>query len=49
MTLYQPFLDYALETLQQTLALQPYPIPAGFVSKQAVTGKGKRQETVLTT
>jgi phycoerythrobilin:ferredoxin oxidoreductase len=49
MTLYQPFLDHALEKLQQALALQPYPIPEGFASKQAVTGKGKRQETVLTT
>lgn len=49
MTLYQPFLDYALEQLQQSLDLQPYPIPAGFESKQAVVGKGSRQETVLTT
>lgn len=49
MTLYQPFLDHALETLQQSLDLQPYPIPVGFESKEAVTGKGKRQETVLTT
>ncbi|NEQ42799.1 MAG: phycoerythrobilin:ferredoxin oxidoreductase [Leptolyngbya sp. SIOISBB] len=49
MTLYQPFLDYALEQLQQTLDLQPYPIPEGFETKQAVTGKGKRQETVVTT
>lgn len=49
MTLYQPFLDHAIAQLQQSLDLQPYPIPSGFESKQAVTGKGKRQETVLTT
>lgn len=49
MTLYQPFLDYAIAQLHQSLDLQPYPIPEGFGSKQAVTGKGKRQETVLTT
>ncbi|MGD1859535.1 MAG: phycoerythrobilin:ferredoxin oxidoreductase [Leptolyngbyaceae cyanobacterium] len=49
MTLYQPFLDYALTQLQQSLDLRPYPIPSGFESKQAVTGKGKRQVTVLTT
>ncbi len=49
MTLYQPFLDYALPVMQERLNLQPYPIPAGFESKQAITGKGKRQETVLTT
>ncbi|MEO0988043.1 MAG: phycoerythrobilin:ferredoxin oxidoreductase [Cyanobacteria bacterium J06639_14] len=49
MTLYQPFLDYAIAQLQQSLDLQPYPIPEGFESKQAVTGKGKREATVLTT
>ena len=49
MTLYQPFLDYAIAQLQRSLALQPYPIPDGFESKQAVTGKGKRETTVLTT
>ena len=49
MTLYQPFLDHALAQLQRSLDLQPYPIPEGFDSKQAVTGKGKRQATVLTT
>ncbi len=49
MTLYQPFLDHAIAQLQQALELQSYPIPSGFESKQAVTGKGKRQETVLTT
>jgi phycoerythrobilin:ferredoxin oxidoreductase len=49
MTLYQPFLDYAIALLQERLALQPYPIPAGFESKSAVVGKGKHQEEVLTT
>lgn len=50
MSLYQPFLDHAIQTLQsQLIDCQPYPIPAGFESKSAVTGKGDRQETVLTT
>lgn len=48
-TLYQPFLDYAIAQLEAHLALQPYPIPAGFERKEAVTGKGKRQERVTTT
>ena len=49
MTLYQPFLDYAVTTLQERLNLSPYPIPEGFERKEAVSGKGKRQETVITT
>jgi phycoerythrobilin:ferredoxin oxidoreductase len=49
MTLYQPFLDYAINLLQQRLDLQPYPIPAGFESKFAVVGKGANQSEVLTT
>ena len=49
MTLYQPFLDYAITILQERLDLQPYSIPQGFERKQADTGKGKRQETVVTT
>jgi len=49
MTLYQPFLDYAVELMQQRLSLEPYPIPTGFERKEITTGKGKRQETVLTT
>jgi phycoerythrobilin:ferredoxin oxidoreductase len=49
MTLYQPFLDYAIALLQERLDLQPYPIPAGFESKSAVVGKGKHQDEVLTT
>ena len=47
--LYQPFLDYAIATLQERLELSPYPIPAGFERKEGVMGKGKRQENVLTT
>lgn len=49
MTLYQPFLDYAIALLQDRLALQPYPIPDGFERKSATVGKGKHQEEVLTT
>jgi phycoerythrobilin:ferredoxin oxidoreductase len=49
MTLYQPFLDYAIALLQERLELQPYPIPAGFESKSAIVGKGKHQDEVLTT
>jgi phycoerythrobilin:ferredoxin oxidoreductase len=49
MTLYQPFLDYAIALLQERLDLQPYPIPAGFESKSAIVGKGKNQYEVLTT
>ena len=47
--LYQPFLDYAIATLQERLELSPYPIPEGFERKEGVMGKGKRQENVLTT
>jgi phycoerythrobilin:ferredoxin oxidoreductase len=49
MTLYQPFLDYAIALLQDRLDLHPYPIPAGFESKVAIVGKGKHQNEVLTT
>lgn len=49
MSLYQPFLDHALALLHEHLSLQPYPIPAGFERKENVTGKGKKQETVITT
>jgi phycoerythrobilin:ferredoxin oxidoreductase len=49
MTLYQPFLDAAIELLHDRLDLQPYPIPAGFESKSAIVGKGKHQDEVLTT
>ncbi|MBE9046616.1 phycoerythrobilin:ferredoxin oxidoreductase [Pleurocapsales cyanobacterium LEGE 10410] len=49
MTLYQPFLDYAIATLQSRLDLESYPIPSGFESKAGVMGKGKNQQPVLTT
>jgi phycoerythrobilin:ferredoxin oxidoreductase len=49
MTLYQPFLDYAIATLSAKLDLEPYPIPAGFERKEGLMGKGKKQEPVLTT
>ncbi|MEB3178241.1 MAG: phycoerythrobilin:ferredoxin oxidoreductase [Nostocaceae cyanobacterium] len=49
MSLYQPFLDYAIALLQERLDLQPYPIPVGFESKSAIMGKGKNQYEVLTT
>ncbi len=49
-TLYQPFLDYALALLPERITdLSPYPIPAGFERKECTTGKGKREETVVTT
>jgi phycoerythrobilin:ferredoxin oxidoreductase len=49
MTLYQPFLDFAIATLQSHLDLAPYPIPEGFEQKSAITGKGNRETTVVTT
>ena len=49
MTLYQPFLDYAIPLLKEHLELQTYPIPEGFERKEGVTGKGKKQETIVTT
>jgi len=49
MSLYQPFLDHAIVTLNKRLKLAPYPIPEGFESKSAVMGKGKNETTVLTT
>ncbi len=49
MTLYQPFLDYAIPLLTERLELAPYPIPAGFESKECITGKGKKEQLVLTT
>ncbi len=48
-TIYDPFLAEAIALLEQHLDLSPYPIPAGFESKSAVTGKGKRQATATTT
>ena len=49
MTLYQPFLDYAIDYMKSRSQLDSYPIPSGFESKEAVTGKGKNQVTVTTT
>ncbi|MBC6417586.1 MAG: phycoerythrobilin:ferredoxin oxidoreductase [Prochloron sp. SP5CPC1] len=49
MTLYQPFLDYAMAVLKERLDLEPYPIPAGFERKEGTSGKGKRLEQVVTT
>ncbi|MGK7943565.1 MAG: phycoerythrobilin:ferredoxin oxidoreductase [Microcystaceae cyanobacterium] len=49
MTIYQPFLDYAIALLTDTLALEPYPIPEGFEQKEEMTGAGKRQQKVVTT
>jgi phycoerythrobilin:ferredoxin oxidoreductase len=49
MTLYQPFLDHAVTVLHSRLPLEPYPIPAGFEQKSAITGKGDKQTEVLTT
>lgn len=49
MTLYQPFLEDAIATLNALLDLKPYPIPPGFERMSAITGKGKSQEEVLTT
>ncbi|PSB57435.1 phycoerythrobilin:ferredoxin oxidoreductase [Chamaesiphon polymorphus] len=49
MTLYQPFLEYAIELIQQRLELQSYPIPAGFEHKSAIVGKGKQENEVVTT
>ncbi len=49
MSLYQPFLDYAIALLTERLELKAYPIPAGFERRECTTGKGKRQEQVLTT
>lgn len=49
MTLYQPFLDWAIATLEAAFELAPYPIPAGFECKEGVTGpKGKPQAVVTT-
>jgi len=49
MTLYQPFLEYAISTLQSRLQLQPYPIPVGFESKSTMIKRGRTSEEVLTT
>jgi len=48
-TLYEPFLKEAIAQLQSHLSLEPYPIPEGFERQEALTGKGRRQELVVTT
>lgn len=45
MTLYQPFLDYAIAYMRSRLELQPYPIPEGFERKSAIV----RKEEIVTT
>lgn len=47
MTLYQPFLDYAIALLSEKLSLTPYPIPAGFERKEELSGKGKNRRQLL--
>jgi phycoerythrobilin:ferredoxin oxidoreductase len=49
MTLYQPFLESAIAILKSRLALDSYPIPAGFDRKVAVTGSKKKAQEVVTT
>ncbi len=49
MTLYEPFLDYAIKYLKSRLDLSDYPIPAGFDRQSAIAGKGDKQAEVLTT
>jgi phycoerythrobilin:ferredoxin oxidoreductase len=49
MTLYQPFLDWAIDYLKSRLDIGDYPIPAGFDRAAAITGKGDRAEEVVTT
>jgi len=48
-TIYEPFLQKAIALLEDQLDISSYPIPEGFESKSAVTGKGKREATVTTT
>ena len=49
MSLYQPFLDFAIAKLSDRLDLSSYPIPTGFDRKEETTGKGKRLTQVITT
>ena len=49
MSLYQPFLDFALPFLKEQLEITDYPIPSGFEQKKAITGKGKKAHEVVTT
>lgn len=49
MSLYKPFLDYAIAFLKDNLEISDYPIPEGFEQKKTISGKGKRAEEVVTT
>ncbi|MCS6959139.1 MAG: phycoerythrobilin:ferredoxin oxidoreductase [Pseudanabaenaceae cyanobacterium SKYGB_i_bin29] len=49
MSLYKPFLDYALNFLQTHFPCSPYPIPPGFAEKSALVGKGAQPQEVKTT
>ncbi len=49
MTLYQPFLDDAIDLLGAQLELEPYPIPVGFDRNECTTGKGAKEQVVITT
>lgn len=46
---YTPFWKYADEVLRTRIStLKPYPIPDGYIHKEEMTGKGKRQALVTT-
>ncbi|MEL6439534.1 MAG: phycoerythrobilin:ferredoxin oxidoreductase [Cyanobacteria bacterium J06621_8] len=49
MTLYQPFLDHAIDALKAKFDLATYPIPNGFASNQGTMGRGSKQVSVTTT
>jgi phycoerythrobilin:ferredoxin oxidoreductase len=49
MSLYQPFLDYAIALLKERLEISDYPIPKGFEQKKTIAGKGKKAQEVVTT
>jgi hypothetical protein len=46
--LYQPFWDYADKVMKERLSMSAYPIPEGFVEKEALSGKGKREQMYST-
>lgn len=49
MSLYQPFLDYAIARLKERLEITDYPIPEGFAQNKTITGKGNKAQEVVTT
>lgn len=49
MTIYQPFLDHAIATLEKHLDISAYPIPEGFDRKVGTTGPKNRPQEVITT